>query len=63
MSYIADMTTDMDAPWAKKKEVSAFEDFDIDELLAQLTPEEIEQLENEEDPDVSCVPFSESIFI
>lgn len=49
------MTTDMDAPWVKTKEVSAFDEFDIDELLAQLTPEEIEQLENETDPDVSII--------
>lgn len=42
-----------EAPWTKKQDLSAFEDFDIDELLAQLTPEEIEQLENETDPDVS----------
>lgn len=47
------MTTDMEAPWTKKQEVSAFDDFDIDALLAQLTPEEIEELENEADPDVS----------
>lgn len=42
----------MEAPWSKKQEKSAFDDFDIDELLAQLTPEELEELENETDPDV-----------
>ena len=46
-------TEDMDAPWSKKSEVSVFDEIDIDELLAQLTPEEIEALENETDPDVS----------
>ncbi|XP_067938612.1 tropomodulin-like [Watersipora subatra] len=53
------MTTTMDAPWTKKQEVSAFDDFDIDELLAQLTPEEIEQLESEADPDNTLLPPSE----
>jgi len=45
--------TDMDAPWAKNMGVAAFEEFDIDDLLAKLTPEEIEELANETDPDVS----------
>lgn len=60
------MTTDTDemsAPWVKSKEVSAFDEFDIDELLAQLTPEEIEELENEADPDVSVFsPLIEWVF-
>jgi len=47
--------TDSEAPWTKKAEVSVFDDLDIDALLAQLTPEEIEQLENETDPDVSII--------
>lgn len=42
-----------EAAWTKKQDLSAFEDFDIDELIAQLTPEEIDQLANETDPDVS----------
>ena len=51
--YVVMTTEDMDAPWSKKSEVSVFDEIDIDELLAQLTPEEIEALENETDPDVS----------
>ena len=49
------MTTDMEAPWVRKQEISAYDDIDIDELLAQLTPEEIEELAGETDPDVSCL--------
>ncbi|KAF6037903.1 tmod [Bugula neritina] len=48
--------TDMDAPWAKNMGVAAFEEFDIDDLLAKLTPEEIEELANETDPDNSLLP-------
>jgi len=51
----------MDAPWSKKSEVSVFDEIDIDELLAQLTPEEIEALENETDPDNSLLPPSERV--
>lgn len=37
------------------KEVKDLDDKDIDDLLASLTPEELEQLSNEVDPDVSSI--------
>lgn len=42
------------------KDLSEYDDVDVDELLAQLTPEEINMLAKEVDPDVrnlSCVWF------
>lgn len=35
------------------KDLSQYEDVDIDELLEQLSPEELEMLAGEADPDVS----------
>lgn len=35
------------------KDLSEYDDVDVDELLAQLTPEEINILAKEVDPDVS----------
>lgn len=35
------------------KDLKEYEDVDIDTLLAKLTPEELEELNNEVDPDVS----------
>lgn len=35
------------------KNLSTYDDADIDVLLAKLTPEELEELNNEVDPDVS----------
>lgn len=35
------------------KDLSEYDDIDVDELLAQLTPEEINILAKEVDPDVS----------
>lgn len=35
------------------KDLSEYDDIDVDELLAQLTPEEINMLAKEVDPDVS----------
>lgn len=39
------------------KDLKTFEDFDIDELLSKLTPEEIEELSNDIDPDVRSPNF------
>lgn len=41
------------------KDLSQYEDVDIDELLEQLSPEELEMLAGEADPDDSLVPPSE----
>jgi tropomodulin len=35
------------------KDLSAYDDLDVDELLEQLSPEEIDILSKEVDPDVS----------
>ena len=40
---------------AKVGKKSEYDDLDFDELLAKLTPEEIEELANDIDPDVSTV--------
>lgn len=40
------------------KDLSEYDDVDVDELLAQLTPEEINILAKEVDPDVSLMAFS-----
>ena len=39
------------------KEVKELDDKDIDELLASLTPEELEILSTEVDPDVSIFAY------
>lgn len=39
------------------KDLSEYDDVDVDELLAQLTPEEINILAKEVDPDVSSMAF------
>lgn len=49
----------MSGPWVKPVRSTPYDDMDIDDLLAQLTPEEIEQLQNEVDPDDSLLPPSE----
>lgn len=36
------------------KDLSAYDEVDVDELLSQLTTEEINMLAKEVDPDVSC---------
>ncbi|XP_053997272.1 tropomodulin isoform X4 [Hylaeus anthracinus] len=41
------------------KDLSEYDDVDVDELLAQLTPEEINMLAKEVDPDDSFMPPSE----
>jgi tropomodulin len=41
------------------RQVSAYDDLDLDELLSKLTPEEIEELNNEMDPDNSLLPPSQ----
>nr|XP_053643193.1 tropomodulin-1-like isoform X8 [Cherax quadricarinatus] len=41
------------------KDLSQYEDVDIDDLLEQLSPEELEMLAGEADPDDSLVPPSE----
>jgi len=38
------------------KDLSAYDDMDIEELLTQLTPDEIEQLSKEVDPDDNLLP-------
>lgn len=37
------------------KDIGAYDDVDVDELLAQLSPEEITMLAKEVDPDVSTI--------
>lgn len=39
------------------KDVGEYDDLDVDQLLAQLSPEEISILAKEVDPDVSTVYF------
>lgn len=39
------------------KDLSVYDDMDIEELLQQLTPEQMEQLSREVDPDVSMMIF------
>ncbi|XP_076309304.1 tropomodulin-like [Tachypleus tridentatus] len=41
------------------KDLKEYDEFDIDDLLAKLSPEEIEQLSNEVDPDDSLLPPSQ----
>uniref|UniRef100_A0A5S6QBI1 Tropomodulin n=1 Tax=Trichuris muris TaxID=70415 RepID=A0A5S6QBI1_TRIMR len=41
------------------KDLSEYEDIDIDSLLTKLTPEELEELNNEVDPDNSLLPPSQ----
>lgn len=41
------------------KDLKDYDDLDIDDLLAKLTPEELEQLSNEVDPDDSLLPPSQ----
>lgn len=40
------------------KDLSEYDDVDVDDLLAQLTPEEINILAKEVDPDVSKLLFT-----
>lgn len=46
-------------PAKQGRQVAAFDDLDLDELLAKLTPEEIDELNNEVDPDNSLLPPSQ----
>lgn len=39
------------------RELSEYENLDVDQLLSQLTPEEIDILAKEVDPDVSIVLY------
>lgn len=39
-------------------DMKKYEDMDVDQLLAQLSPEEIQMLAKEVDPDVSILLFS-----
>jgi tropomodulin len=39
------------------KDLSEYDDVDVDELLSQLTPEEINILAKEVDPDVSLILY------
>jgi tropomodulin len=48
------------------KDLSAYEDLDVDTLLSQLSPEEINILAKEVDPDVSkvfSVSFNKNCFV
>lgn len=48
------------------KDLSAYEDLDVDTLLSQLSPEEINILAKEVDPDVSTVfnvSFNKNCFV
>lgn len=49
----------MAAPKLFGKDLKEYEDIDFMELLEKLTPEEIEELSNEIDPDNSLLPPSE----
>lgn len=42
------------------KDLKAYEDLDVDTLLARLTAEELEELNNEVDPDVSLTSYTTS---
>lgn len=44
------------------KDIGAYDDVDVDELLAQLSPEEITMLAKEVDPDVSSFAIKGALF-
>lgn len=45
------------------KDLSEYDDIDVETLLAQLSPEEINILAKEVDPDVSCIAIKNVINI
>lgn len=48
-------TTTMTSRKLYGRDLAEYENMDVDDLLAQLTPEELDILSREVDPDVSCV--------